>query len=79
RTVPSHEHASPAAGVVLATIGLLLIVLFQVLVTFPAMTAPTQPPPVVMEPWVAWLIQFLGLLFIGLGVIVGLVRIRSSK
>ena len=79
RVVASHEHASPAAGVVLATIGLLLIVLFQVLITFPAMTAPTQPPPVAMEPWVAWLIQFLGLLLVGLGVIVGLVRIRSSK
>jgi predicted RNA-binding Zn-ribbon protein involved in translation (DUF1610 family) len=80
--IPVHHHASPGGGVALATAGLVVLLLYGVLWGIP--TALNGQPYFSLGSAEATrglgaVVQLIGLLMVGLGVIVGLVRLRTTK
>ncbi|HKZ99803.1 MAG TPA: hypothetical protein VJ326_09490 [Thermoplasmata archaeon] len=72
-----HRHRSPGAGIGVAAFGLFLWLTYQLAVAVPA--AFGAPPPVPIPSDVAFVLQFLGMLLLGGGVIVGLSALRDRR
>lgn len=77
RPITVHRHGSLSAPVGIAVAGLALILALQILVAMPL--AMGAPPYVDLDPLIAWSLQFLGLLLLGVGAIAGFVQLRSRK
>jgi len=80
--VQVHQHASPGGGVALAALGLIVLLLYSVLWAIPtAMTGAAYfslgSPGATAG--LGAIVELIGFLMVGLGVIVGLVRLRTMK
>jgi len=77
RPITVHRHGSVSEPLGLAVAGLALILVFQVLVALPI--AMGVQPYVDLDRPIAWFIQFLGFLLLGVGATAGLLRLRNRK
>ena len=72
-----HRHRSPGSGIGLATLGLVLFVLYEALVDLPAVL--TFNTGVVLTPDVAWGLRFFAFVFVAGGAILGLSSVRDRR
>ncbi len=82
--VQVHQHASPGGGVGLAVAGLVVLLLYSVLWAIPMALNPSGLPNFSLgsdenTKALGAILQLIGFLMVGLGVIVGLVRLRTTK
>ena len=73
----AHRHRSPSAGIGVAAVGLVMWVAYEAAIEVPQVMG--LPPPIVLSPEVGLLLRFLGLLFLGVGLIAGLASARHRR
>ncbi len=71
------RHGSLIVPATISTIGLLLAAALHLLVALPLSAG--EQPYINLDSRTAWLIEFLGLLLLGTGVVIALVRLRDRK
>ncbi len=72
--VAAHHHRSPSTGISLAGLGLVMWVLYEILVEVPRFFPVDFG--ITLQREYAFLLQFFGLLFVALGVIVGIAALK---
>ena len=72
-----HRHRSPSTGIGLAAFGLLMWATYQVFVILPTLVPLSLG--VTIPPDAAFLLQFLGLLFLGVGLLAGLASVKGRR
>lgn len=70
-----HRHHNPASGIGLAGLGLVMWVIYEVVVEVPRFFPVDLG--ITLQREYAFLLQFLGLLFVGVGVLVGLAALKD--
>jgi len=83
-TIPVHHHGSPGGAIGLAAAGIVVVLIYEFLWAMPVAFGgapyvsfdPSNPQTTVA---IGWMLQFIGFLMVGLAVIVGLIRVRTSK
>ena len=81
-SVPVHHHASPSGGVALSAVGLLVLLLYGVLWAIPIALnghAYFSVGSDAATNGLGAVVQVIGFLLLGLGAIVGLVRLRTMR
>jgi hypothetical protein len=75
--IETHRHRSPGAGIGVAAFGLFLWLAYELFVAIPAAFA--TPPAVAIPSDVAFVLQFLGTLLLGGGLLAGLSALRDRR